>query len=97
MAINREDIIRAAEELERNGISPTMAAVRDHLGGGSFATISPVLRGWKESRKAAQTIVIEMPGELKPPSNVWALSSGKSPPVFPMKSSSRFRLKRKPA
>lgn len=65
MAINREDIIRAAEELDRDGINPTMAAVRDHLGGGSFATISPVLRGWKESRKAAQTVVIEMPGELK--------------------------------
>ena len=65
MAITREDIIKAAETLEKNGVNPTMAAVRDHLGGGSFATISPVLRGWKESRKVAQAVVLEMPGELK--------------------------------
>ena len=65
MAIAREDIIQAAETLEKNGVNPTMAAVRDHLGGGSFATISPILRGWKEGRKVAQAVVLEMPGELK--------------------------------
>ena len=65
MAITREDITNAAEALERDGVKPTMATVREYLGGGSFATISPVLREWKEGRKTTTAVVLEMPGELK--------------------------------
>lgn len=65
MAITREEIIQAAEALERDGEKATMASVREFLGGGSFATISPVLREWKEGRKSTQAVVLEMPGELK--------------------------------
>lgn len=65
MAITRDDIINAAESLERDGKKATMASVREFLGGGSFATISPVLREWKEGRKTTTAIALEMPGELK--------------------------------
>ena len=65
MAITREEIIQAAEALERDGEKATMASVREHLGGGSFATISPVLREWREGRRTTQAVVLEMPGELK--------------------------------
>ena len=65
MAITREEIIQAAEALERKGERTTMASVREFLGRGSFATISPVLREWKEGRKTIQSVVLEMPGELK--------------------------------
>lgn len=65
MAITRDEIIQAAEALERDGEKATMASVREFLGGGSFATISPVLREWKEGRKSTQSVVLEMPGELK--------------------------------
>ncbi|MGI9274175.1 MAG: DNA-binding protein [Endozoicomonas sp.] len=65
MAITRDDIIQAAEAIERDGGNPTMAAVREFLNGGSFATISPILREWKESRKVRHAVVIDMPGELK--------------------------------
>lgn len=65
MAITREEIVQAAEALERDGEKATMAAVREFLGGGSFATISPVLREWRDGRKTTQAVVLEMPGELK--------------------------------
>ena len=65
MAITREDIINAAEALERDGEGVTMASVREFLGSGSFATISPVLREWKDSRKTTQNVVLELPGALK--------------------------------
>ena len=65
MAITREEIVQAAEALERDGEKATMAAVRAFLGGGSFATLSPVLREWRESRKITQAVALEMPGELK--------------------------------
>ena len=44
-------IVAAAEAVAGRGENPTLTAVRTELGGGSFSTISPVLRTWK----AAQT------------------------------------------
>jgi DNA repair exonuclease SbcCD ATPase subunit len=65
MAITKEQIIEAAETLQAAGTNPTMTAIRDVLGGGSFATISPVLRHWRESKGQRATVAIEMPGEAK--------------------------------
>jgi chromosome segregation ATPase len=65
MAITREQIIETAEALQAAGVNPTMQAVRDALGGGSFATISPVLRGWRDSKAQRATVAIDMPGEAK--------------------------------
>jgi chromosome segregation ATPase len=65
MAITREQIIETAEALQAAGANPTMQAVRDALGGGSFATISPVLRGWRDSKAQRATVAIDMPGEAK--------------------------------
>ena len=65
MAITREAIIQAAEALERYGDKATVATVREFLGGGSFASISPVLREWKGGRKTTHTMVLEMPADLK--------------------------------
>lgn len=65
MAITREAIIQAAEALERYGDKATVASVREFLGGGSFASISPVLREWKGGRKTTQSVVLEMPADLK--------------------------------
>lgn len=64
-AATKEEIIRAAEELEASGQNPTLDAVRKHLGGGSFTTISPALREWKAGRGREQSIAVEMPLELK--------------------------------
>lgn len=51
MSSNKEKIIAAAERLEAQGVNPTQVTVREALGGGSFATIGPVLKEWKESKK----------------------------------------------
>jgi len=50
MAITKDDIFRAANELDLLGQSPTLAAVRKHLGGGSFTTISEAMSEWKSKR-----------------------------------------------
>jgi len=52
MATTEERIIEIAEKLEADGVNPTQVSVREALGGGSFATIGPVLKKWKESKKA---------------------------------------------
>lgn len=51
MATTEERIIEIAEKLEAEGVNPTQVTVRDALGGGSFATIGPILKKWKESKK----------------------------------------------
>ncbi|MBQ4840016.1 DNA-binding protein [Pseudoalteromonas luteoviolacea] len=65
MAISKDQIIEAAEALVSEGINPSMQSVRERLGGGSFATISPVLRKWKEDREATTVAVLEMPSDVK--------------------------------
>lgn len=51
MATTEERIIEAAEKLEADGVNPSQVTVREAMGGGSFATIGPVLKRWKESKK----------------------------------------------
>lgn len=63
MAITKEQIIQTAEALLVEGVNPSMAAVRERLGGGSFATISPVLRDWKERHRSEAIAAQEAPAE----------------------------------
>ena len=51
MAITTQDIHRAADEIAEAGGTPTLAAVRKALGGGSFTTISEAMQDWKSSRR----------------------------------------------
>ena len=43
-------IVTAAEAVAARGENPTLTAVRSELGGGSYSTISPVLRAWKAAQ-----------------------------------------------
>lgn len=61
----REQIWNAADELEAAGKPVTMKSIKEHMGGGSFTYISPVLRDWKEARKPKFTISGEFPEELR--------------------------------
>lgn len=65
MAISDEQIIKAAEGLQKKGINPSMAKVREVLGSGSFTTISPVLRTWKESKEQRAVVAVDMPESAK--------------------------------
>ena len=62
----RDKIIAAANALAGEGIdSPTNDQVRDRMGGGSLSHISPVMREWREARKADVVAALEMPADLK--------------------------------
>lgn len=54
MAISKDEIWDAANRIELEGGSPTLAAVRRLLGGGSFTTISEAMREWHQRKKEAQ-------------------------------------------
>jgi len=65
MSSNKEKIIEAAEKLEAQGVNPTQVTVREALGGGSFATIGPILKEWKESKKEDHALTeIQVPEEI---------------------------------
>ena len=62
----RERITISANELVAEGIeSPTNAQVRDRMGSGSLSDISPVMKAWRESRKAGVDYALDMPARLK--------------------------------
>ncbi|MHC8495330.1 DNA-binding protein (plasmid) [Thalassospira sp. SM2505] len=62
----RDRIITAANALSAEGVeNPTNDQVREQMGGGSLSHISPVMREWREGRKAAVAVALDMPSELK--------------------------------
>ena len=52
MAISKDQIFKAADDIDAAGQNPTLAAVRKVLGGGSFTTISEAMNEWRASRNA---------------------------------------------
>ena len=64
MKITKELVIDAAETLITEGVNPTLDAVRNKLGSGSFTTISPLLRDWREARESSKVIKVEMPSDI---------------------------------
>jgi chromosome segregation ATPase len=81
MGITEEMVVSAAEELLVEDRNPSMAAVRKKLGTGSFATISPILRKWREDRQSSQVAKVTMPSDLtaaldKFGSQVWTVATG---------------------
>lgn len=77
----RERITSAANALVADGVdTPTNEQVRERMGGGSLSHISPVMRGWRDSRKADIVAALEIPSDLKKIiessiSNVWTAAS----------------------
>ena len=61
MAITREQIWSAADELDAAGQNPTLAAVRKAVGGGSFTTIQDAMTEWKARRAARETPIQQEP------------------------------------
>lgn len=59
MAITKEQIFQAADQLTANGESATLANVRKALGGGSFTTINEGLKEWKAKQQAVSTPIRE--------------------------------------
>ncbi len=78
MAITTEQIWAAADALDAAGQSPTLAAVRKAIGGGSFTTISEAMAQWRARkadkstplREPAPPLVMERLAELG--ADIWA-------------------------
>lgn len=65
MAITREQILETASSLQAQGIKPTQTNVRESLGGGSFTTISEVLREWRQEQdQTAQLSQVVIPSDI---------------------------------
>jgi uncharacterized protein YydD (DUF2326 family) len=60
-----ETIWQAADELEAEGIRPTLAAVRNKVGSGSFTTITNAMAEWRKRRQQdARTPLEPLPDEI---------------------------------
>ncbi|QQZ31089.1 KfrA (plasmid) [Thiothrix subterranea] len=53
MALTKDQILQAADQLAAAGTPPTLAAVRSAVGGGSYTTINEALKEWKAKQQAA--------------------------------------------
>ena len=56
MAITLEQIHATADQLQEQGIKPTLAEVRKALGGGSFTTISEAMKSWRQDHQDEQQL-----------------------------------------
>lgn len=71
MAITKDQIIETANQLQAQGIKPTQTNVRESLGGGSFTTISEVLREWRQEQdQTAQLQAVVIPADITDRTNI---------------------------
>jgi DNA repair exonuclease SbcCD ATPase subunit len=64
MAISKEQVFKAADELQAAGQKPTLEAIRKKVGG-SYTTLAPLLREWKAAQAAADVPMSEpLPGSI---------------------------------
>ena len=80
MPITQEDVHNTADRLESAGQKVNMDSVREALGGGSYSTISPALKSWKERKRQTENIIQKMPEELamagrKLSAQIWEVAS----------------------
>lgn len=65
MAINIQQIHAIADQLQDQGIKPTLAEVRKALGGGSFTTISEAMKSWRQdNREEEQLRQVDLPSGI---------------------------------
>ena len=63
--VTRKEIYAAADDLAQQGETPTLEAIRQRVGG-SFTTLSPALREWRERRKQLELAAPQSGAELPP-------------------------------
>lgn len=65
MAITTQQIHATAEQLQEQGIKPTLAEVRKALGGGSFTTISEAMKSWRQDNQEEEQLrQVELPSGI---------------------------------
>lgn len=65
MALTTESIHKKADELLSNGVQPTLARIRESLGGGSFTTISEAMKLWRLEQEIEEDLrQVELPNSI---------------------------------
>ncbi len=65
MAITTQQIHTTADQLQEQGIKPTLAEVRKALGGGSFTTISEAMKSWRQDhQEEAELRQVDLPSGI---------------------------------
>lgn len=65
LKIMKKRIIAICDKMAEQGVKPTLERVRDELGSGSFSTINPILKQWKENQSANDIATsIDLPIEI---------------------------------
>lgn len=75
----QDQIFAICDRLNQSGTKPTAQKVREELGGGSFSTISPIIKEWRDSQNKAEN-VREIPPEAHKAVNqavamIWKLAT----------------------
>lgn len=55
MALTKDQIFSVADDIDARGQKPTLTAVREALGGGSYSTISQGMAAWRARKAAGRT------------------------------------------
>ncbi|MDO9482956.1 MAG: DNA-binding protein [Hydrogenophaga sp.] len=58
MAINQERVNQVCEAMDAEGKAPTLAAVREALGEGSFSTLARMVKVWKAGRVDVEPVAV---------------------------------------
>lgn len=58
MAINQERVNAVCEAMDAEGKAPTLAAVREALGEGSFSTLARMVKVWKAGRVDVEPVAV---------------------------------------
>ena len=65
MALTIQQVHNTADQLQGQGIKPTLAEVRKALGGGSFTTISEAMKSWRQdNQEEAQLRQVDLPSSI---------------------------------
>ena len=64
-SVSVERIHEVANKLHESGVKPTLAAVRERLGGGSFTTISEAMKTWRaQVQEEHELALVQVPAAL---------------------------------
>lgn len=63
--ITEKKVFAAADALELEGKRVTVMNVRTKLGGGSYSTITPLVKQWREERAEKEVLSASLPDELE--------------------------------
>ena len=66
MSLTTQQIHATADQLQQDGVKPTLAEVRKALGGGSYTTISEAMKTWRAEQQETEALQqVDLPSSIK--------------------------------